>query len=161
MQKDLRAGEVDIVDFATTNVAVLTHRGDPARLDDSIQVFMQWRKENSVPPRISATYNILYESPNQVDASEFRFDLCAAIDREIPENRFGVVRKTIPGGRCAVMRHLGSDRKLEASVSYLYRTWLPESQVELRDCPMFLHRVLFFPDVPEREAITDVYLPIT
>jgi hypothetical protein len=30
----------------------------------------------------------------------------------------------------------------------------------LRDFPIYLQRVKFFPDVPENEAITDVFLPL-
>jgi AraC family transcriptional regulator len=30
----------------------------------------------------------------------------------------------------------------------------------LRDFPVFFQRVIFFPDVPEHEAVTDVFLPL-
>ena len=43
---------------------------------------------------------------------------------------------------------------------FLYREWLPDSGEELRDFPLYCERVSFFPDVPEREAITDLYLPL-
>ena len=68
--------------------------------------------------------------------------------------------KTIAGGRCAVLRHLGSDDMLGESVRYLYSEWLPRSGEELRDSPLFFQRVHFFPDVPEHEAITDIFLPL-
>ena len=31
---------------------------------------------------------------------------------------------------------------------------------ELRDFPLFMHRLKFFPDVPDGEAQTDIYLPL-
>jgi len=31
---------------------------------------------------------------------------------------------------------------------------------ELRDFPLFMQRVKFFPDVPDSEAVTDIYLPL-
>jgi AraC family transcriptional regulator len=78
----------------------------------------------------------------------------------VADNPFGVVEKTIPGGRCAVLRHLGSDDHIGESITYLYSKWLPLSGEELRDFPLYLQRVSFFPDVPEHEAIIDVFLPL-
>ena len=57
-----------------------------------------------------------------------------------------MLEKTIPGGRCAVVRHVGSDDTLGEAVRYLYATWLPASGEEPRDFPLYLQRVRFFPD---------------
>ena len=155
-----RADEVRIVDFTATRVATLEHRGDPARLDDSVHKFIAWRKQNGLPPGASATFNILYDKLPASDPDEFRFDLCAATDREIAANEFGVVAKTIPGGRCAVLRHVGSEAGLGETLYCLFAQWLPESGAELRDFPVFFQRVSFFPEVPANEAVTDVFLPL-
>ncbi|WP_331245824.1 hypothetical protein [Pseudoalteromonas luteoviolacea] len=37
---------------------------------------------------------------------------------------------------------------------------MPDSVYQLRDFPIFLERVCFFPEVAEYDAITDIYLPI-
>jgi predicted transcriptional regulator YdeE len=81
-------------------------------------------------------------------------------DRNVTDNSFGVVEKTIPGGRCAVLRYIGDEANLGESIAYLYSNWLPLSGEEPRDFPLFLQRVKFFPDVPEHEAIIDVFLPL-
>lgn len=151
---------VEIVSFPETRVAVLEHRGDPRTLGDSIRRFVTWRKENRLQPRASATYNILYGDPDAAPPEEFRLDLCAATQGEVADNAAGVVARTIPGGRCAVLRHTGSDDGLGAALGVLYREWLPASGHEPRDFPPFLQRVRFFPDVPEAEAITDIFLPL-
>lgn len=160
MKPERSAGDVKIVVFEETRVAVLEHRGDPARLGDSLRRFIAWRKQNRLPPAVSATFNILYDDPAETPPEDYRIDICAAIDRRVTENPFGVVEKTIPGGRCAVVRHVGSDDALGEAVRYLYATWLPASGEEPRDFPLYLQRVRFFPDVPEREAVTDVFLPL-
>ena len=144
--------QVEIVHFPETHVAAFEHRGDPRHLGHSIARFIAWRKQNHLPPRISATYNIVYD--------DFRYDLCAATNQPIAENAFGIVAKTIPAGRCAVLRHIGSDEHLAATVRYLYSEWLPDSGEEPRDFPVFFQRVRFFPDVPEHEAVTDIFLPL-
>lgn len=160
MKVETTAARVNIVDFEATRVATLEHRGPPNLLGDSIRKFIEWRGENKLPPRISATFNVLYDNPAEVDPKDYRFGLCAATDREVPPNAHGVAAQVIPGGRCAVVRHTGSDDNLANIVNYLYSEWLPASGEELRDFPLFFQRVKFFPEVPEHEAVTDVFLPL-
>ena len=160
MQSEQQARQVRIVHFIATRVAVLEHRGDPRRIDSSVLTFIAWRKQNHLPPRVSATYNIAYNSPTAVAPDDFRIDLCAAYDQDVTDNAFGVVGKTIPGGRCAVLRHTGTDDTLGETVAYLCATWLPASGEQRRDFPVFYQRVAFPPDVPEDETIIDVFLPL-
>lgn len=152
--------DVRIVDFRETRVAMLEHRGDPRKLGDSIRRFIAWRRENGLPPSRSATFNVVYDDEAAVAPAEFRFDLCAATERPIAPNDFGVAAKTLPAGRCAVLRHVGSDANLRDSCLYLYGEWLPQSGAELRDFPLVFERVRFYPDVPEHEAVTDIFLPL-
>jgi len=158
MSPSYRFEDVSVRDFPETRVAVLEHRGDPRRIGDSIRKFIEWRKQNQLPPRVSTTFNLLYEPTDSPE--DFRLDLCAATSREIPENAAGVTSKTIPAGRCAVLEHVGSDDTLGAAIHFLYSTWLPASGEELRDFPLFVRRVHFFPDVPEHEAESEIYLPL-
>ena len=155
-----RPEEVRILDFPATRVAVLEHRGDPQHIGDSVRRFIEWRRQSALPPRLSATFNVFYDDPSEVPPAEFRMDLCAATEREIADNAHGVIAKMLPGGRCAVLRHIGSDDTLGEAIRYLYASWLPQSGEELRDFPLYLQRIRFFPDVPEHEAVTDIFLPL-
>lgn len=160
MHKPIHAHQVQRVDVSATKIAVLEHRGDPNHLGDSIRNFIAWRKRNHLHPSRYATFNLLYDDPEQVAPDAYRFDLCVAIDRDIEPDTSGIVTKTIPAGRCAVLRHIGSDDMLGQSIAYLYAQWLPESGEEPRDFLLYLQRVRFFPDVPEHEALTDIFLPL-
>jgi AraC family transcriptional regulator len=60
-----------------------------------------------------------------------------------------VISTTIPPGRYAKLTVKGSDAVLEASLRSLYSDWLPSSDEEPRDLPLFVQRVRFYPDVPE------------
>jgi AraC family transcriptional regulator len=145
---------VEIVKRAPTRVACYEHRGPRWQLNQSIRKFVEWRQQNQLPRQVSATFNVFY------DSTDTRIDLCAATEKEIDANSFGVIAKTIPGGRCAVLRHIGSDNTLGQTVAYLCGEWLPQSGEQVGDFPLFCERVEFFPDVPEDEAVTDVYLPL-
>ena len=152
--------DVRIVTLADTRIALLDHIGPHERLGDSIRRFIAWRRANRLPPAISATYNLLYDDPDDTPAAEFRFGLAAACDRDIAPNAEGVVAGLIPGGRCAVLRHVGSEATLGPTIRYLFADWLPQSGETLRDFPPYLQRVSFFPDVPEHQAVTEIHLPL-
>jgi len=151
---------VDIVEREDVPVAATEHHGDPAGLGQTIRTFIAWRREHRLHPSVSATYNIVYNNPDDVPPEAFRMDICAAVREPVAPNAAGVIPKTLAGGRYAVLRHTGSDDTLGQSVTYLYAEWLPASGEELRDAPLLFQRVRFYPDVPEHEAVTDVLLPL-
>lgn len=150
--------EVQVVDFPETLVAVLEHWGSPQLANNSVRTFCQWRQDNGLSG--GETYGIVYADPATVAPERFHFDICGTMIGPIPINPLGIVHKTIPAGRCAVVRHHGARDNLGDAAHYLYREWLPYSGEEPRDYPLFLHYLNFVPDVPEHDLITDVYLPL-
>ncbi len=156
-----QAMKVDVVDFPATRIAVLAHRGSPELIKASVSRFIAWRKESGLSPvKSSQTYGIAYDDPATTPAEEFRFDLCGSVTGEVPDNPQGVTAGLIPGGRCAVLRHLGSHDEMDAKVYYLYGEWLPQSGEQLRDFPCFFQYHNFLTEVPEEALITDIYLPL-
>ena len=151
---------VRIVDFQETRVAVLEHHGEPEQTGASVRRFIEWRRKNRLPLSSSATFNIVYNDPATVAPEQYRIDLCAATDRDIGPNEYGIMAKTIPAGRCAVLRHVGSDDGLGSALYYLLAEWLPKSGEQMRDFPLFFQRIAFFPDVAEGEAVTDLFVPL-
>ena len=122
--------EVELVSFPETAVAVYEHRAAPSLLGNSIAQFISWRKENGLSPTKSKTFNIIYDDPGVTANANFRFDLACTI------------------------------KKAAAVINFLYHQWLSESSFALRDFPLFLERVSFFPAVTEADSIIDIYLPI-
>ncbi len=151
---------VEIIDFTEIQIAVFEHRGDPSLLKNSIAKFINWRRANKLPPKGHATFNILYDDPAITADSEYRFDLCCAVKRDLSDTEHNIVMKSIPTGKCAKIRHIGPDHLLDDKIRYLIGDWFTASNETLRDFPIFLERVSFFPEVPEHEMITDIYLPL-
>ena len=159
--REIQAMQVKIVTVELVTVAVLEHRGAPALVNDSVQRFIAWRKESGLSPvGSSRTYGIAYDDPTNTPAGDFRFDICGSVSMPVPANRQGVTTKTIPGGRCAVVRHRGSPDHIAGSVYHLYRNWLPHSGEELRDFPVYFDYLNLRSDTPEHELLTDVHLPL-
>jgi len=161
MQPTIDSDQVNIVHFPETRIAALEHRGDPARIGDTIRTFVRWRKQQGLSPKVSRTFNIFYVDSEDAPPEQFRMDVCVSIAGDtIDRGDAGVVTKAIPAGRCAKLRHVGSDETLEAAIHFLYAQWLPQSGEELRDFPLFLERLTFFPEVPEHEMVVEIYLPL-
>ena len=153
--------KVEIRHFEETKVAVKEHRAAPELVNESASQFIEWRKTSGLSPiATSKTFGIIYDDPKATAPEDFRFDICGELKQAVSETTFGIVNKTIPAGRCAVIRHCGSHDDLGAKVHYLYGQWLPESGEDLRDFPCFFHYINFFPEVAEHELITDIYLPL-
>jgi len=149
--------QVQIINFPETQIAAIEHRGDPQLLGQSIRRFIEWRKQHQLTPSLSKTFNILYEDPENIEPEQYRIDIGVETNMLIKDDSIGIVSKTIPSGRCAVLRHIGSDDLLRKAIHNLYAIWLPSSGEELRDFPVFLQRIKFFPDVPESEAVIDIF----
>jgi AraC family transcriptional regulator len=151
----------EIVEFAETRVAVLEHHGPPDRLMASIARFIDWRKScRDSPVATRRTLGITYHDLRTTNPADYRFDICGELSGPLSPNDAGVVEKTIPGGRCAVARHVGSTDAIGDTVHELYAQWLPESGEQLRDFPLFFHYIARMPSVSEHEQLTDVYLPL-
>lgn len=158
-----RHDDVHIVDTPDRRVALLLHRGPPRELPASINRFIAWRRAHRLPPSRSATYNLFHDDVETTPPADYRLGLCAGLEHfsgPVEANPQGVVESLIPGGPCAVLRHVGTDHGLSAAAHFLYRDWLPASGRALRDFPLYLQRLSFFPDVPAQAAVSELFLPL-
>ncbi len=152
--------QVEIRTTEPIRVAMLSHRGDPAGIGDTIARFIAWRKRNRLPPASYPTFNVFHDDPHATPPDLFRLDLCVGVDRTVPADGEAIVESEIGGGRHAVLTVHGRGDDLEEPAWFLYRDWLPGSGEVLRDAPLFCRRLRLFPDVAEHEALTELFLPL-
>ncbi|MFM0393036.1 AraC family transcriptional regulator [Paraburkholderia phytofirmans] len=153
--------QVQIVNFAETRVAALEHCGSTGLLNESVRKFIDWRKQSGQSPVSSSrTFGIPRGNPDTTPMEAFRFDICAEIEEAVAPNNYGVRELVIPAGRCAVIRHTGSTDHIGEAIYPLYRDWLPGSGEELRDYPLFFHYLSVFPETPQDQWQTDIYIPL-
>lgn len=160
MQANFNTDDVTIRNVPSLPVAIMEHHGDPATIGATVRRFIAWRKANGLAPKTNPTFNVFHSAPRTTPPTEYRMDLCVGIDRPIEANGERIKSGTIPGGRCAVLRVVGNTDNLEPAALYLYRDWLPASGEELRDFPLYCQRLVFFPEVPEHEAVAELFLPL-
>jgi len=151
--------QLELVEFPDTLIAALEHHGPEHLSYKTAQTFIDWRRANGYPPGRGMTLGIHYSDPVNTLPEDYRLDIAVTVDSPVAPNEFGVVTKSIPGGRCAKVRHLGS-RDYVKPAQWLYREWLPASGEQLRDFPIFFHYVNVGPGVRDQDMITDVYLPL-
>jgi AraC family transcriptional regulator len=155
------AMQVRIVDFSATRVAALEHSGPIGLVNESVRKFIDWRKQSGQSPLPSSrTFGIPRSNPDTTPADGFRFDICGEIDEPVAPNDYGVRELLIPGGRCAVVRHAGSTDHIGETIYPIYRDWLPASGEELRDQPLVFHYLSVYPDTPQDQWQTDIYIPL-
>ena len=153
--------QVRIVDFSPTRVAALEHCGSPGHMSESVREFIDWRKESGQSPVASSrTFAIPRNNPDTTPAEDFRCDICGEIDEAVAPNHRGVRELVIPGGRCAVVRHVGSPDHIGETIYPIYRDWLPASGEELRDHPLFFHYLSVYPETALDQWQTDIYVPL-
>lgn len=153
--------QVRIVEFPEVRVAALEHCGSPGLIDGSVRKFIEWRTQSGQSPVASSrTFGIPYSNPDTTPPEEFRFAICGEIHEAVAPNEFGVRELVIPGGRCVVVRHVGSTDHIGETIYPIYRDWLPSSGEELRDQPLYFDYLSAYPETPQDQWQTDIYIPL-
>ncbi|MCO7519463.1 MULTISPECIES: AraC family transcriptional regulator [unclassified Pseudomonas] len=153
--------QVRIVEFAAVRLAALEHRGPPNQVSETVRRFIDWRTRSGQSPVASSrTFGIPFNNPDTTAPEDFRFAVCGEIDQAVAANAQGVHELSLPAGRCAVVRHVGSPDHIGETIYPIYRDWLPDSGEELRDQPLFFHYLSIYPQTPLEQWQTDIYVPL-
>lgn len=160
MQKTCTADDLKIRDVPATPVAITEHRGDPATLRATVQRFIAWRRATGMHLKTNPTFNVWRSERRPASPANYSVDLCVGTERPIEAKGEQIKAGEIPGGSCAVLRIVGNNDNLQPAALYLYRDWLPSSGREARDFPIYCRRLGFFAEVPEHEAVADLFLPL-
>lgn len=153
--------QIRIVEFREVRVAALEHCAAPGLIYESVLKFIKWRMQSGQSPVASSrSFGIPFGNPDTTPAEEFRFAICGEIHEAVAANAFGVTERVIPGGRCVVVRHVGSPDHIGESIYPIYRDWLPTSGEELRDQPLFFDYLSISPETPQDQWQTDIYVPL-
>lgn len=155
-----RTGEVRVTEIAPIPLAVMRHEGDPRRLEQTLGAFIAWRRRALPKGRRVTSYNVLSGNRFDVPLARQPFEIGAKISGPLPRNDLGVRALVLPGGLHATMRLVGANDAIAPAFRHMIGTWLPSSGHRRAEHPAFLHRIRLFPDVPETETVTDLFLPL-
>lgn len=138
------------------------HQGNPESLGDSIRRFIEFRRSNKLHPSRFATFNLLYDDPQDCVPDDYRFGLALQLSAAQPEllQQPELSMVTVPAGLYACYDHVGPDVQLDAVIRALYTELLPTRGWLPADVPLLLERVQFFPDVPAHQAHSRIWLAL-
>lgn len=126
-------------------VVSLRREGKPyADLNATFGAVWDWAAERAVLENLEGIYGVPLDDPESVSIDELRYDACLALGQlanPAPPLRLLI----LPGGDYARLRHQGPYGSLENLNQYLVGEWLPHSDREPADFPVF-HQFLNDPD---------------
>lgn len=138
------------------------HQGHPASIGNSIRRFIEFRRQHQLHPSRFATFNLLYDDPQDCAPDDYRFGLALQLRAPQPEllQQPELSLVTVPAGLYACYEHTGPDAQLEPVIRALYTKLLPARGWLPADVPLLLERVSFFPDVPAHQAQSRIWLAL-
>lgn len=139
------------------------HQGHPASIGNSIRCFIEFRRANKLHPSRFATFNLLYDDPQDTESDAYRFGLALQLSTAQPEllQAPELSYVELPAGLYARFDHTGPDAQLDPIIRALYTELLPARGWVPADVPLLLERVSFFPDVPAHQAHTRIWLALS
>jgi AraC family transcriptional regulator len=149
--------EVRLVSVEPFRVIAARHVGRPEGLFAAFGALFEWGEKSGFLQDYRGIYGIPVDDPR--DEEDARFDCCFDFGPNAkPENPYS--ETFLGGGLYVVTRHTGPYDGLDEKYDRLYGSWLPSSDLSLRDSRAYNHYVVDPGSVPPEEWQTDIYLPL-
>lgn len=129
-------------------------------VDESWNKIMEFASKHNLFRKIKARYGIAHDNPNVIESDKIRYDACIEINDIGFNPDSDISSKSISGGTYAKFVHRGSYEGLGMAHKAL-SNWIIDSDVELRDTPVF-HKYLDLDprEMPLESLRTEIYVPI-
>lgn len=121
-----------------------------------------FRARKSEISNLAGEYNVGVTFPKwegqKSNLENMLYVACAAVTSDISPPK-GMVRIEIPAGRYAIFTHKGKVEGIAHTMRYIYGSWLPKSEHQLRDAPhleLYDHRFIY----NENRSECDIAIPI-
>ncbi len=127
---------------------------------DAFGALMGFAYSHKLMKKETKVIGISHDSPDIADGSKLRYDACITVpDETTPEGEIG--KQTIAGGKYAIFLHKGPYENFNQTYDAIYKDWLPNSGMELRNIPTFEQYLNRDPRRTKPENLkTEIYVPI-
>lgn len=140
-------------------LAAIRHIGPYIEIGRAFDRLMPWAAARGLLGPETLGVGVFHDDPASVPANELRSDAGITVAPEVEGD--GDVRiLPIAAGQHAVLRHVGPYAELEKAYDWLYCAWLPTSGYEPADRPAYEIYRNNPRDVPARDLVTDICLPL-
>jgi len=151
--------EVELRDVEELTLVGLVHKGpymEIGRAFEKLAVFGAKNKLFGPGMRSMALY---MDDPDTVETKELR-SFAGMLEINPVEVAAPFERKSVSAGRYAVMTFKGPYSELPSAYNWLFGTWLPSADVELREMPCMEDYLNDPRTVAPQELLTDIFMPI-
>jgi AraC family transcriptional regulator len=145
--------------LSPTRCAVLTHEGSYMQIDQAMnRLFAELGRQQISPsePRMIAEF---FDDPDLVAVEALRSRACAPIDETVALAS-PLESAVLRGGLYARLRYQGPYADMKEAYRWLFGVWLPSSDHEADDAPVFEAYLNNPRDVRPTELLTDIHVPL-
>lgn len=158
-QQDANGFPISLVTVPATRCAAAMHVGSYMQIDQAMnRLFAELTAQRIVPPepRMMAAF---FDDPDLVTADELRSQACVPVDDEVALAP-PLEETTLRGGLYARLRYQGPYADMKDAYRWLLGVWLPSSDFEAADAPVFEDYLNHPQDVPPTQLLTHIHLPL-
>lgn len=150
--------EVDLITCPPLKLVGMHHVGPYHGIADVFGRLAAWAIGAGLVAPDTRFIGIYHDNPREVGAAKLRSNACITLDRDVPLPD-GIARIDLPGGRHAVIRHLGPYPELGKTYDLIYGTWLPKSG-ETPTGVAYEDYLNNANEVAPEDLMTDIYVPL-
>lgn len=150
---------VSIKTLEPVHLIALPHRGPYIDIGPVFERVMSWAGSRGLMQPETRCIGVYYDDPAAVAATKLRSaaGISAPAGTKIDK---GMEAIDLKGGRHAVLTYQGPYAELEKAYHWLYKEWLPKSGAEPADRPIFEEYLNNPRELPPKEWLTAVCLPL-
>ena len=157
--KEQLMNSVTIENVPPCDVVAIAHGGDYMDIGNKFEKLMIWAASLGVNLETARSFGIYYDDPSVVAKDDLRSHACIEMPKGMSlPNGYEYLRT--PGGKCAVLIHVGPYSDLEKSYQWFYGEWLPQSGEEPGEQSVFEEYLNDPRQVPPAELRTAIRMPL-
>ncbi len=104
-------------------------------------------------------FSVYYDNPFETAAADCRAECCVATHKKALDSEH-IETKTLAGGKYAMFRYKGPHKKLIEINEYIFKVWVANSNLRLRNSPLIEKYINNYRYVKPNSLLTEIYLPI-
>jgi len=161
-KKGLKMLKPKFVELEPIEILYVRKTGDYTKsCGEAWQIILDFITNQNIKDKVIMRIGIGHDNPNVTATDKLRCDACIVLnDKKIKPNG-EVLGKGIDGGKYAMFLHIGSYEKLK-SVYDEIGDWIVDSNIELRNIPMFEKYLDIDPrEIKPENLKTEIYIPIS
>lgn len=151
--------DVSITQVPAMTVAAVDHRGSYMSIGKSFDLlFTALASRNLIRPGLRMI-GVYFDDPTSVPENDLRSQAGVVMSDPITVDA-PLLTTHIRSGEYAVLKYKGPYGDMRAAYDWLFGQWLPSSEREAADAPVFEDYLNSPRDTPPTELRTDIYLPL-